>query len=42
MCLQYEGKTQPVKGSIHYRGMFDALLKIYKYEGIRGLYRVNI
>lgn len=25
--------------SIYYRGMADALVKVYKMEGIRGLYR---
>ncbi|XP_002732491.1 solute carrier family 25 member 32-like [Saccoglossus kowalevskii] len=44
LCLQYEGvrnvsksvvKTQPKQ----YKGMTDALIKIYRYEGIRGLYR---
>lgn len=41
LCLQYDQMTSNVKGSdnVHYRGMFDALIKIYKMEGIRGLYR---
>lgn len=37
LCLQYETEVSP--GSKPYRGMVDALLKIYKQEGFRGLYR---
>lgn len=41
LCLQYEG--MPVKNSeSKYGGMFDGLAKIYKHEGVRGLYRVRI
>ncbi|KAJ6640945.1 Mitochondrial folate transporter/carrier [Pseudolycoriella hygida] len=36
LCLQYEG--MPNTGS-KYGGMFDGLTKIYKQEGVRGLYR---
>ena len=25
--------------SVHYRGMFDALVKVWQMEGVRGLYR---
>lgn len=39
MCLQYEGNSPKTNGSTYYKGMLDGLLKIYKYEGIRGLYR---
>lgn len=44
LCLQYDGpKDVPVlKDSINrYRGMVDGLTKIYKYEGVRGLYKVK-
>ena len=40
LCLQY-GSDIPVANSHCYRGMVDALIKIYQYEGIRGLYRVS-
>jgi len=40
LCLQYgtipEAKLSENK---HYRGMIDALVKTYRYEGIRGLYK---
>ncbi|CAG2206056.1 MFT [Mytilus edulis] len=39
MCLQYEGNSPKTNGNTYYKGMLDGLLKIYKYEGIRGLYR---
>lgn len=38
LCLQY-GSSGPIVGSPQYRGMVDALVKVYKAEGIRGLYR---
>ena len=43
LCLQYDAKAPkaPTDAS-HYRGMVDCLLKTYKYEGLRGLYKVNI
>lgn len=42
LCLQYEqssadAKCQPAQQQ--YRGMMDALIKIYKMEGVRGLYK---
>lgn len=41
LCLQYDG--MPVtNGHNKYGGMFDGLSKIYKHEGVRGLYRVSI
>lgn len=40
LCLQYEG--MPVTNSqSKYGGMVDGLSKIYKHEGVRGLYRVR-
>ncbi len=45
LCLQYDdprskgSAVQDPKSS--YRGMIDALYKISKYEGLRGLYRVR-
>lgn len=44
LCLQYDtaGVVPLAKDSSKYGGMVDALSKIYKYEGIRGLYKVNI
>uniref|UniRef100_W5MTB0 Solute carrier family 25 member 32b n=1 Tax=Lepisosteus oculatus TaxID=7918 RepID=W5MTB0_LEPOC len=37
LVLQYDAGIDPSKRQ--YKGMFDALLKIYRYEGIPGLYR---
>ncbi|XP_019383594.1 PREDICTED: mitochondrial folate transporter/carrier isoform X1 [Gavialis gangeticus] len=37
LVLQYEAGVNPSKRQ--YKGMFDALAKIYKKEGIRGLYK---
>lgn len=39
LVLQYDAGVDPSKRQ--YRGMFDALIKIYKTEGIRGLYKVR-
>lgn len=37
LCLQYESETSHNR----YNGMMDGLAKIYRIEGIRGLYRVR-
>ncbi|XP_042317938.1 mitochondrial folate transporter/carrier isoform X2 [Sceloporus undulatus] len=37
LVLQYEAGTDPSKRQ--YKGMLDALIKIYKHEGIHGLYK---
>ncbi|KAM9574053.1 solute carrier family 25 member 32 isoform 1-T2 [Guaruba guarouba] len=37
LVLQYNAGVDPSKRQ--YRGMFDALIKIYKMEGVRGLYK---
>lgn len=40
LCLQYSNTVENAKLSDKfYTGMFDALVKIYKTEGIRGFYR---
>uniref|UniRef100_A0A0N7ZAG6 Solute carrier family 25 member 32 n=1 Tax=Scylla olivacea TaxID=85551 RepID=A0A0N7ZAG6_SCYOL len=41
LCLQYtEGASAGAAASAtHYNGMVDALVKTYKYEGVRGLYK---
>lgn len=39
LMLQYSGVVNPSERQ--YKGMFDALVKIYKYEGMRGLYKVT-
>ncbi|KAJ8878566.1 hypothetical protein PR048_019144 [Dryococelus australis] len=40
LCLQcYDLDTQKLPDAKRYRGMVDALRKIYMYEGIRGLYK---
>lgn len=36
LCLQYENSAK------QYTGMVDCLRKIYKAEGIRGLYKVSL
>ena len=36
--LQYDGVVNASQRQ--YKGMFDTLVKIYKYEGVRGLYNV--
>jgi len=38
LCLQYSGDT--VSENTRYKGMIDALRKIYRTEGMGGLYRV--
>jgi hypothetical protein len=38
LMLQYDGVNAPQR---QYKGMFDALVKIYKNEGVRGLYKVT-
>lgn len=40
LCLQYDGMPATNNQS-KYGGMFDGLAKIYKHEGVRGLYRVS-
>lgn len=35
LCLQQTG----MKSDIQYKGMWDCLIKLYKYEGIRGYYK---
>ncbi|XP_014673278.1 PREDICTED: mitochondrial folate transporter/carrier-like [Priapulus caudatus] len=37
LCLQYE--SVKLDNTKRYKGMTDCLLKVYKYEGIRGLYK---
>lgn len=39
LCLQY-GHDIDGTPQTRYKGMIDALSKIYRHEGIRGLYRV--
>lgn len=41
MCLQYGGNFAELNlpKSKQYSGMVDALVKVYRYEGVRGLYR---
>lgn len=40
LCLQYGPETQLPQD--RYNGMVDALAKIYRIEGVRGLYRVRL
>jgi len=42
LCLQVETQTSINENAKQYRGMLDALIKIYKSEGVRGLYRVSL
>ncbi|EPY73163.1 mitochondrial folate transporter/carrier [Camelus ferus] len=37
LMLQYDGVVNASQRQ--YKGMFDTLVKIYKYEGVRGLYK---
>lgn len=39
MCLQYMSPETVPSTIVHYSGMVDALKKVYKYEGIKGLYK---
>lgn len=39
LVLQYNAGVDPSKRQ--YRGMLDALVKIYRTEGVRGLYKVS-
>jgi len=41
LCLQYGGIRTTLDASKTYKGMFDCIYKIAKYEGIRGLYKVK-
>lgn len=42
LCLQYGNTDAYVsRGGESYNGMTDALVKIYRNEGMRGLYRVS-
>lgn len=43
LCLQYSNDMANAKLSDKfYTGMMDALVKIYKTEGIKGFYRVSV
>lgn len=46
LCLQYDGPRDatlaPLENRNRYGGMVDGLRKIYKYEGVRGLYKVSV
>ncbi|EEC18452.1 carrier protein, putative, partial [Ixodes scapularis] len=39
MCLQYADHHMDVPATRRYSGMLDAFHKVYKYEGVTGLYR---
>jgi len=39
LCLQFEQPGTPVDQSKMYRGMMDALVKVYRHEGMAGLYK---
>lgn len=40
LCLQYENNMD-LTSTKNYRGMTDGLIKIYRTEGLRGLYSVS-
>lgn len=40
LCLQYDNNID-AKSDKRYRGMVDGLMKIYRTEGVRGLYSVS-
>ncbi|KAB7505596.1 Mitochondrial folate transporter/carrier, partial [Armadillidium nasatum] len=40
LCLQFESGVSQVQSDPHrYKGMVDAFVKTYRYEGVRGLYK---
>lgn len=39
LCLQYTDSRAGITQAPQYKGMIDALLKLWKHEGIRGLYK---
>lgn len=44
LCLQYEESkdiSKDVSKKIKYRGLSDALIKIFQQEGLRGFYKVS-
>ena len=46
LCLQYEGAVEVDVASsqikvTRYNGIWDVFRKVYKYEGIKGLYQVG-
>lgn len=40
LCLQYDNNID-LNSNKRYRGMIDGLTKIYRTEGVRGLYSVS-
>lgn len=41
LCLQYGSEVSLANNDKCYKGMTDAFVKIYRTEGVRGLYRVS-
>ncbi|KAK2557856.1 Mitochondrial folate transporter/carrier [Acropora cervicornis] len=41
LCLQYTDPQPGVMQAPQYKGMLDALLKLWRQEGLRGLYKVR-
>lgn len=39
LCLQYQEVSVTTASAKHYQGMLDALVKVYRYEGIAGFYK---
>lgn len=39
LCLQYTGSPAAVTQAPQYKGMIDALFKLWRHEGLRGLYK---
>ncbi|CAH3189617.1 unnamed protein product [Porites evermanni] len=42
LCLQYTGSPAAVIQAPQYKGMIDALFKLWRHEGLRGLYKVSL
>lgn len=39
LCLQYTDISEATASQKQYRGMVDAFMKVYRYEGVAGLYK---
>ncbi|CAH3146443.1 unnamed protein product, partial [Porites lobata] len=42
LCLQYTGSPADVTQAPQYKGIIDALFKLWRHEGLRGLYKLRL